>query len=75
MAPLNIQDLAGIKDSVTIKAVENRLLSSRSVGCDGKNRFGYNGPWLGKHFPLKAVVGMIEQAKKGAPKASTTIQP
>jgi len=24
-------------------------------------------------IPLKAVVGMIEQAKKGAPKASTTI--
>ena len=69
-APLNIQDLAGDKDSVTIKAVENRLIFE--IVGDGKN-VSVTTPLVGEAFPLKAVVGMIEQAKKGTPKASTTI--
>jgi DNA polymerase III sliding clamp (beta) subunit (PCNA family) len=69
-APLNIQDLAGDKDSVTIKAVENRLIFE--IVGDGKN-VSVTTPLIGEAFPLKAVVGMIEQAKKGTPKASTTI--
>jgi DNA polymerase III sliding clamp (beta) subunit (PCNA family) len=69
-APLNIQDLAGDKDSVTIKTVGDRLIFE--IVGDGKN-VSVATPLVAEAFPTKAVVGMIEQAKKGAPKASATV--
>ena len=69
-APLNIQDLAGDKDSVTIKSVGDRL-TFEIVG-DGKN-VSITTPLVGEPFPIQAVVSMIEQAKKGTPKASVAV--